>query len=325
MIAGIAAIIGFVIMLFAGSGSALTGRAWRRRLVSVRRRWRMGRRRAAAAAAADSPAAAAASAAAARRAAGERTDAERTTMPWRKPHRFWRHLVTDHGSARRAFPRRRSRASRRRSPRANSVHRGQVCFAVEPALPLARVLARLSPRERALEVFGQLRVWDTEENCGVLVYLLLADRDVEIVADRGIHARVGAAAWEAICRSDGGGVSRRAAPADGAEAGIDARSMRCSPRIIRATAARAATTFRIAPSCSDRRRRASVAVPAGLLHADEMQRVALRLVQAMAKHHQRHRAGDEEAEHDDGVVDGEPLTHHQRVQARPSPESRCSR
>ena len=79
-------------------------------------------------------------------------------------------------------------------------HRGQLRFAVEPGLPLARVLRHVAPRERALEVFGDLRVWDTEENCGVLVYLLLADRDVEIVADRGIHAHVGAAAWEAICR-----------------------------------------------------------------------------------------------------------------------------
>ena len=64
-------------------------------------------------------------------------------------------------------------------------------FVVEPALPLARVLARLSPRDRALEVFGLLRIWDTEDNCGVLVYILLADRDVEIVADRGIHRAVG--------------------------------------------------------------------------------------------------------------------------------------
>ena len=79
-------------------------------------------------------------------------------------------------------------------------HRGQVRFAVEPSLPLARVLRGVAPRERALEVFGNLRIWDTEENCGVLVYLLLADRDVEIVADRGIHAHVGAPAWEAICR-----------------------------------------------------------------------------------------------------------------------------
>ena len=50
-----------------------------------------------------------------------------------------------------------------------------------------------------MELFGQLRVWDTEHNSGVLVYLLLADRRVEIIADRGIHDKVGAAAWEAIC------------------------------------------------------------------------------------------------------------------------------
>jgi uncharacterized membrane protein len=79
-------------------------------------------------------------------------------------------------------------------------HAGQVCFAVEAALPLARVWQRVSPRDRALEVFGLLRVWDTERNDGVLVYMLLADRDVEIVADRGIDARVGQPAWEAICR-----------------------------------------------------------------------------------------------------------------------------
>jgi len=79
-------------------------------------------------------------------------------------------------------------------------HRGQVRFAVEPALPLARVLAGVKPRERALEVFGLLRIWDTEENCGVLIYLLLADRSVEIVADRGIHRRVGDEAWSAVCR-----------------------------------------------------------------------------------------------------------------------------
>jgi uncharacterized membrane protein len=62
------------------------------------------------------------------------------------------------------------------------------------------VLQAVTPRERALEVFGLLRVWDTEDNAGVLVYLLLADRDVEIVADRGVHRRVGSGEWEAVCR-----------------------------------------------------------------------------------------------------------------------------
>ena len=80
-------------------------------------------------------------------------------------------------------------------------HSGQVCFAVEAALPFARVWERITPRQRALEAFGLLRVWDTERNDGVLIYLLLADRDVEIVADRGIHAKVGDDAWTAICRT----------------------------------------------------------------------------------------------------------------------------
>lgn len=79
-------------------------------------------------------------------------------------------------------------------------HSGQVRFAVEGSLDTLPLLRGESARERALEVFSQLRVWDTEANNGVLIYLLLADHDVEIVADRGIHRRVGAAGWEAICR-----------------------------------------------------------------------------------------------------------------------------
>ncbi|MGH8678007.1 MAG: TPM domain-containing protein [Burkholderiales bacterium] len=79
-------------------------------------------------------------------------------------------------------------------------HRGQIRFAVEAALHPLMVLHGVTGRERAIDVFSRLRVWDTEHNNGVLIYLLLADRDVEIVADRGVHAQVGAKAWEAICR-----------------------------------------------------------------------------------------------------------------------------
>jgi uncharacterized membrane protein len=78
-------------------------------------------------------------------------------------------------------------------------HDGELRFAVEAALPVIDYLRGVSARERAIEVFGRLRVWDTEQNCGVLIYLLLADKRVEIVADRGIHRKVGSAAWEAIC------------------------------------------------------------------------------------------------------------------------------
>ena len=71
---------------------------------------------------------------------------------------------------------------------------------MEAALDVGPLLRGQSPRERAIEVFSQLRVWDTEHNNGVLIYLLLADRDVEIVADRGIHAKTGTQ-WEEICRA----------------------------------------------------------------------------------------------------------------------------
>jgi uncharacterized membrane protein len=79
-------------------------------------------------------------------------------------------------------------------------HRGEIRFAVEAALNTLPLLKDQSGRERAVEVFSHLRVWDTEHNNGVLVYLLLADRDVEIIADRGINARVRKKEWEGICR-----------------------------------------------------------------------------------------------------------------------------
>ncbi len=121
-----------------------------------------------------------------------------------KPSRFlqrvFRHLATDRIAVRRAFPRASLARIEAAIAEGERSHRGQLRFAVEAALPLGRVLRHVKPRERALEVFGLLRIWDTEENCGVLVYLLLADHDVEIVADRGIHAHVGTEAWAAICR-----------------------------------------------------------------------------------------------------------------------------
>ena len=135
------------------------------------------------------------------------------------PQRFWRHLVTDHRSARRAFPDAVMQRIEAAIAAGEQHHRGQVRFVVEPALPLARVLKALPPRERALEIFGLMRIWDTEDNSGVLVYLLLADRDVEIVADRGIHGKVGSAEWESVCRTMEAAF-RDGRYAEGAERGI---------------------------------------------------------------------------------------------------------
>ena len=71
---------------------------------------------------------------------------------------------------------------------------------MEAGLALMPLLKGVTPRQRAHEVFANLRVWDTEHNSGVLIYLQLVDRDIEIVADRGISAKVGQDAWDKICR-----------------------------------------------------------------------------------------------------------------------------
>ena len=114
--------------------------------------------------------------------------------------RVMRHLSNGRAAVRRDFPPHTLDAIERTIRETEARHDGQIRFAVEAALDLAPLLAGQVARERALEVFSQLRVWDTEHNNGVLIYLLLADRDVEIVADRGIHTRLGQESWETICR-----------------------------------------------------------------------------------------------------------------------------
>jgi uncharacterized membrane protein len=114
--------------------------------------------------------------------------------------RLARHLCTLPGAIARTLPAAVLAAIERAIEKSESQHRGEVRFAAEPALEASALLSGQTARERALDVFSLLRVWDTEENNGVLIYLLLADRDVEIVADRGINAKVPAAQWEHICR-----------------------------------------------------------------------------------------------------------------------------
>jgi uncharacterized membrane protein len=82
-----------------------------------------------------------------------------------------------------------------------SRHSGEIRFAAESALHLPALWHGATARQRAIEVFSQLRVWDTEHNNGVLIYLLLADRAVEIVADRGVAGgRVPQSEWDTVCR-----------------------------------------------------------------------------------------------------------------------------
>ncbi|HEX2331831.1 MAG TPA: TPM domain-containing protein [Burkholderiales bacterium] len=114
--------------------------------------------------------------------------------------RIARHLLMLPGAVSRAFPASAMAAIEQAIAASEREHSGEVRFAVEPALDTSALLAGESARERAIEVFSHLRLWDTDHRNGVLMYLLLADRDIEIVADRGVAAKVDASEWEAICR-----------------------------------------------------------------------------------------------------------------------------
>lgn len=112
--------------------------------------------------------------------------------------RWLRHLFAP--SARRLYP----EASLQRITAAIAAselrHTGEICFAVEAALPLQAVLSGTDARDRARDAFARLRVWDTAANNGVLLYLLLADHRIEIVADRAFDTLVSDAQWQGACR-----------------------------------------------------------------------------------------------------------------------------
>jgi uncharacterized membrane protein len=114
--------------------------------------------------------------------------------------RVLRHLFALPGTVARAFPGDALEKIKRTITRSEQLHDGEVRFAVEAALDPAQLWRGVSARERAIAVFSELGVWDTERNNGVLLYLLLADRDVEIVADRGYNGKVSAEEWEGVCR-----------------------------------------------------------------------------------------------------------------------------
>lgn len=118
-------------------------------------------------------------------------------MDWK---RIARHLWIGGLHVRRILPAESLERITQAVARAESGHHGEIRFAVEASLDLGPLLKGMTARERAVEVFAAMRVWDTEANNGVLIYLLLADHDVEILGDRGIHAKVGVEGWEGICR-----------------------------------------------------------------------------------------------------------------------------
>jgi uncharacterized membrane protein len=114
--------------------------------------------------------------------------------------RLWKHITTTRRVVTRALPDESMTVVEKSIGNAERGSSGQIRLVIECHWPLWQV-AQQSARSRALEWFSHMRVWDTEHNNGVLIYLLFAERDVEILADRGFNKKVSAAQWEAICKT----------------------------------------------------------------------------------------------------------------------------
>lgn len=115
--------------------------------------------------------------------------------------RLLAHLFFLPGAYARAFPTPVLQAIETEIGASEALHNGELRFAIETTLPFSALWQDMSGRTRALEVFSHLRVWDTEANSGVLIYVLLADRDIQIVADRGIAAQVDQREWDLIAQT----------------------------------------------------------------------------------------------------------------------------
>lgn len=115
--------------------------------------------------------------------------------------RLLKHLMLPAWHARRVFPRAELAAIGSAIAASETTHRGELRFVVEGPLPVVALWRGISARQHAAELFARLRVWDTEENSGILIYVQLVDRRVEILADRGIARCVPQHEWDAICRA----------------------------------------------------------------------------------------------------------------------------
>ncbi len=113
--------------------------------------------------------------------------------------RFVKHMFSHPWQAKRHFSAAALKNIEQAIQASEKKHAGEIRFIVETGLHPIEILYKKTPKKRALQLFGSLNIWDTEHNNGVLIYLLLVDRDVEIVADRGIHQHVGNNGWEKIC------------------------------------------------------------------------------------------------------------------------------
>lgn len=144
-----------------------------------------------------------------------------------RARRLWRHLFAERGLARRAFDGAglsRIEAAIRAAERG---HGAEIVVALEPRLSIGEVLRGVTPRDRALAAFAELGVWDTERNTGVLIYLLLAEHAIEIVADRGVAAVVEPTVWAECIEHVRAGFARRD-PVDGLVSAIASLAGRLS-------------------------------------------------------------------------------------------------
>jgi uncharacterized membrane protein len=117
---------------------------------------------------------------------------------WQRLARILRHRWWDERDADRVLPEAALQRIEARVAASETGHSGEIRVVVEAGLPLSYLWQDLAPRDRAITLFGKLRVWDTEANNGVLVYLLLAEHAIEIVADRGLNRHVDAAHWQTL-------------------------------------------------------------------------------------------------------------------------------
>ncbi len=122
---------------------------------------------------------------------------------WKRLTRLWRHRWTDESDLHRALPPQLLERLRQRVADSEARHRGEIRVHAEAGLPWSYLWRDATARERAVAMFAKLHVWDTEWNNGVLIYLLLAERRIEVVADRGLSVRVDPQQWQDIVASMG--------------------------------------------------------------------------------------------------------------------------
>ncbi|MEY4765547.1 MAG: hypothetical protein RI907_2220 [Pseudomonadota bacterium] len=158
---------------------------------------------------------------------------------WTQLQRWTRHLWLDDSDSRRLLPTEACARLEAAVRASEARHLGELRVCVEASLPWAALRAGLDAHQRAIDLFGQLRVWDTPHNNGVLIYLLLADRRIEILADRGLHSLADPKLWTQLAQDIG-----QAMASGQVEAGLQQALTQVSAALVAHHPAPASTTKR---------------------------------------------------------------------------------